>query len=112
MAYDETLATRIRDVLALDGDVSEMKMFGGIAYLVGGNMGVGIVGEKLMVRVGGDDHDRAMADPHAEPMDFNGRPMRGMIYVRPHGIADDEALRRWVDWGIGYARAQPVKKKK
>ena len=103
MAYDEVLAVRIREVLTEQEGVTERKMFGGIAFMVGGNMACGVVRDHLMVRVRPDAHDEAMAQPHARPMDFNGRPMRGMIYVDPDGIASSKDLSRWVRLGASFA---------
>ena len=77
MAYDEGLAERIRDTLSDLNDTTEMKMFGGLAFLLNGNMAVGIVKDDLMVRVGAEAHDDLLALPGARPMDFSGRPMKG-----------------------------------
>lgn len=110
MAYDEELAQRIRALLAGRDDVTERKMFGGIAFMVRDRMAVGIVRDDLMVRVGPEAHDDAVARPHARPMDFTGRPMRGMVYVAPVGVADDADLARWVETGAGYAASQPQKR--
>lgn len=110
MAYDEELAERIRAALAERDDVTERKMFGGIAFMVGEAMAVGVVHDDLMVRIGPDAHDDALARPFARPMDFSGRPMRGFVYVAPDGLGEDEALARWVDAGVTYAESQPPKK--
>jgi TfoX/Sxy family transcriptional regulator of competence genes len=109
MAYDEALAERIRGALAGRDGLTERKMFGGIAFMLNGNMACGIVGDDLMVRVGADGHDDALAQPHARPMDFAGRPMRGMIYVAPAGIEADANLQRWVDRGAAFAGSLPPK---
>ena len=85
MAYDEGLADRIRKSLGLDALLSERKMFGGLCFMVNGNMAFGIVGEDLMVRVGPERYDEALSRPFAREMDFNGRPMRGFVYVEPEG---------------------------
>ena len=111
MAYDEGLAQRIRPLLAGRGEVTERKMFGGIAFMVGDRMAVGIVGDDLMVRVGPEAHDAALARPHTRPMDFTGRPSRGMVYVAPAGIASDAELARWVEAGAAYAESQPRKER-
>jgi TfoX/Sxy family transcriptional regulator of competence genes len=103
MAYDEALADRIRRMLATRDDVEERRMFGGIAFMVAGRMACGVIHDDLMVRVGPDGHDDALAQPHARPMDFTGRPMRGMVYVAPAGIATDEGLARWVDRAVTVA---------
>ncbi len=103
MAYDEALASRIRSLLARRDDVREQKMFGGLAFLVGDRMAIGIIGDDLMVRVGPDAYDEALAQPHARPMDFTGRPMKGMVYVAPAGIGTEPDLARWVEAGVAYA---------
>ena len=109
MAYDEELAERIRRALAGRQGVSEKKMFGGIAFILRGNMCCGIVGDELMVRVGPGRFQEALAEPHARPMDFTGRPMRGMVYVTPEGCRTDEALKRWVEQGLNFAATLPPK---
>ena len=109
MAYDEALAARTRAALAGRPEVTERKMFGGIAFMVAGNMAVGVIGEDLMARVGPDAHDDALAEPHVRPMDFAGRPMKGMVYVDPGGIGTQEALRRWVDRSADFAASLPPK---
>jgi TfoX/Sxy family transcriptional regulator of competence genes len=112
MAYDEQLAQRIRDVLGPRADVGEKKMFGGIAFMVGDRMAVGVVGDDLMVRVGPDAHDEALAQPHARPMDMGGRVSRGFVYVAPAGLATEEALRGWVDRGLQFAAtAEPSRRR-
>ena len=110
MAYDETLADRVRTVLA-GRPFEERKMFGGLAFLFLGNMGVGIVDRELMVRVGPDAHESALARPHARPMDFTGKPMTGYVFVSPRGVAHTSALRVWVLRGADYAGALPTKNK-
>ena len=92
MAYDEQLAERIRGALRGRDGVTERKMFGGIAFMVGGNMAVGVIRDDLMVRIGSDAHDEALAQPHVRVMDFAHRPMKGMIYVAPDGVATDPEL--------------------
>lgn len=100
MAYDEALAERIRTALRGRDDVAERKMFGGIAFMVAGRMACGVIHDDLMVKVGADGHDEAMAQPHTRPMDFTGRPMRGMVYVDPAGTASDSDLGRWVHQAV------------
>lgn len=109
MAYDEKLADRIRHQLAGTKGVTERKMFGGIAFMHRGNMICGIVRDDLMVRVGADAHDDALAKPHTRPMDFNGRASRGMVYVEPAGITRAPSLRGWIDRGLAYAKTLPAK---
>jgi len=112
MAYDEKLAARIRRVLAARADVEEKKMFGGIAFMVNGHMAVGVSGNDLMVRVGAERHDEALARPHARPMDFTGRPMRGFVFVVPEGTASGAALRSWIGLATEVAESQPAKPKR
>lgn len=103
MAYDEGLAERVRDVLADQPNVTEKRMFGGLAFLIGGKMGVGIVKDQLMVRVGPEAYEKRVREPQARKMDFTGRPMKGFIYVAPKGFESDTDLRRWVGYGLAYA---------
>src|SRR5262249_20425154 len=110
MAYDEGLAERIRDLLADEHGVVERRMFGGLAFLLQGNMCVGIVKDNLMVRVGPDAYARLLKQPHARKMDFTGRPMKGFLYVRPAGFESDDDLGRWVDHGKAYAGSLPEKR--
>ena len=109
MAYDEGLAQRVRELLAEQDGVSEKRMFGGLAFLVRGNMCVGIVKENLMVRVGKDAYPRLLEAPHARRMDFTGRPMKGFVYVDPAGVESDADLRRWVGHGLALAGSLPGK---
>jgi hypothetical protein len=111
VAYDEALAARVRDLLAGDPSMTERKMFGGIAFMLGGNMAVGIGGHggDLMVRVGAAGHEAALAQPHARPMDFTNKPMSGFVYVAPAGLESDEDLAAWVRRGADFARSLPVK---
>src|SRR5260221_17719 len=109
MAYDEGLAERIRCVLDEQPGVSEKRMFGGVAFLVKGHMGVGIVQDKLMVRVGPESYDRVLRERHARRMDFTGRPMKGFVYVLPEGYETDADLQRWVNLGVSYVTSLPAK---
>jgi len=84
-------------------------MFGGLAFLVAGNMAVGILGDTLMVRVGGDAYEQALARHHAREMDFTGRPMRGFVLVDAPGIRTKHTLERWVDRGLDFAESLPAK---
>ena len=115
MAYDEALASRIRESLRDRRDVTERKMFGGLAFLVTGHMCCGIVGRDLMVRVGREDYESALSEKHARRMDFTGRPMRGMVYVAPAGLRTERALEGWIDRGVRFTRslaenARPARK--
>jgi len=109
VAYDEKLAERVRRALTPREGLSEKRMFGGIAFMLRGNMACGIVKDELMVRVGPERYDDALARPHARPMDFTGRPMRGMVYVEPEGCRTDEGLKWWVEQGLNFAASLPAK---
>lgn len=111
MAYDEGLADRVRRQLdAQHGAFEEKKMFGGVCFLVGGNMACGIVRDTLMVRVGKDAYDDALSQPHAREMDFTGRVLRGLVYVDPEGLDDEDALDDWVARGLAFAGSLPKKR--
>lgn len=84
-------------------------MFGGIAFMLAGNMAVGVIGEDLMVRLDPADAEEALREPHTRPMDFTGKPMKNMVYVDPQGTASDEDLAQWVEAGADYAASLPPK---
>ena len=109
MAYDEGLAQRIRDAVGDRAEIAEKKMFGGLCVLWRGSMVAGITGEILMARVGPDFNDEALRRPHARPMDFTGKPMKGFVYVEPEGVESDADLQRWVGHGVSHARSLPGK---
>ena len=109
MAYDEQLADRVRGLLTTFDGVAERKMFGGLAYLLRGNMCCGVVGEELMVRVGRDSYEAALSEPHAREMDFTGRPLRGFVYVSASGVISNGDLRAWVERGARHAESLPAK---
>jgi TfoX/Sxy family transcriptional regulator of competence genes len=106
MSYDENLATRIRELLAERDDVVEKKMFGGLCFMVNGAMCCGLTESGFMVRVGADLYEEALTQPHARPMDFTGRPLKGMVYVAPEGLRTKAALTRWVRRGIEFVSAR------
>ena len=112
MAYDEALADRVREVLAPHRDLSERRMFGGIAFMLAGNMCCGVIGEDLMVRLGPDDGPKALKEDGVRPMDFTGRPMKTAVYVSPDVTADDDRLASWVEAGAAFASSLPPKKAK
>lgn len=109
MAYSELLAERIRDHLADQRDLSEKKMFGGLAFMVAGNMAVGVSGESLMVRVGVDDYENALEEEGVAEFGKTGSPMRGWVLVSPESISSDVSLREWVDRGRSIATGLPPK---
>ena len=109
MACDEGLARRVAGALSgLDG-VVEKKMFGGLAFMVKGNMALGVHKDRLMVRVGPEGYEEALGRPHCQAMDVTGRPMRGFVMVRPEGLCSDEGLWEWVRAGIEFALSLPEK---
>jgi TfoX/Sxy family transcriptional regulator of competence genes len=109
MTYDEKLADRVRRAIGPQDGVAEKKMFGGICFLFRGNMCFGVLRDDLIVRVGPHQFDRALAEPHARPMDLTGRPMKGMVYVGPGGYESDDDLAGWVRRGVEFAGSLPPK---
>ena len=109
MAYDEELADRVRDLIAPLGEVSERKMFGGIAFMVGGNMATGVLGDDLIVRLGPEEADKALGEPGVREFDFTGRPMKNIVYVSTEQTADDKSLAGWVEAGAAHAASLPAK---
>ena len=109
MAYDEDLALRLRVVFQDETDVVEKKMFGGMAFMVRGNMCCGVTGSDLMVRVGAEQYDDAISLPHARPMDFTGRPLKGFVYVDGEGLDTDENLKEWVNRSMKFVSTLPSK---
>jgi TfoX/Sxy family transcriptional regulator of competence genes len=110
VAYDEDLANRIREALADEAGVTEQRMFGGLAFLVGGHMAVAASGKGgLMLRCDTAETAELLERPHAGPMVMRGREMRGWLRVEETGVAEQRDLERWVRIGVAYARAQPPK---
>lgn len=109
MAYDEGLAQRLRDLFRDLAGVVEKKMFGGLAFMVHGHMCCGVEGAGLMVRVGPDQFDDSLSQPHARPMDFTGRPMKGFVYVESQGLGSERLLQEWVDRGLKFVSTLPPK---
>ena len=110
MAYDEDLADRIRELVAGEPDVTETRMFGGLAFLVGGKMSVAASGQGgLMVRIDPEDTDALLAKPHARPFEMRGREMQGWLRVDPEGLRTKRQLAPWVTRGVKYARSLPAK---
>jgi TfoX/Sxy family transcriptional regulator of competence genes len=108
VAYDETLADRVRAALLDQTGVTERRMFGGLAFMLDGHMCCGIVGRDLMLRLGERAAKEALGKPHVRPMDFTGKPAKGAVYVAPEGLAG-EALGDWVARAVGYVRGLPHK---
>ena len=110
MAYDEGLAERVRGVLA-DARVSfsEIRMFGGLAFMVRGHMTIGIMKDDLMVRIGPETFPEVLKLPHVRRMEFTGRPMKGIVLVSAEGTDREEDLERWVERALTFTRSLPAK---
>lgn len=109
MAYDERLARKLRDRIGDRPDVTEKQMFGGIAFLIRGNMAVGVHGDELIVRVGKEAHGEALSRAGARTFDLTTRPMQGWVVVGADGVAAARDLRRWIDDGVSFAESLPPK---
>jgi hypothetical protein len=110
MAYDEELAARLRDIVLGEPGLTERKMFGGLAFLVNGNMAVAASGKGgLMLRVDPDQTEALLGEPHAEEFHMRGRGTRGWLRVNDAGIESDADLERWAEIGVSYARSLPPK---
>ena len=109
MAYDEGLAQRVQEALGDLPGLVEKKMFGGIGYMVQGNMACGVNKDDLIVRVGPGRYKGALDKPYTRPFDMTGRPMKGWVVVEADGYATDEALGDWVQQGVEFALSLPAK---
>jgi len=109
MAYDEGLADDIRARIGNHPGLTEKEMFGGIAFMVHGNMAVGVSGSELMIRVGKEAHDEAVSRPGARIFDMSARPMRGWVLVSDEGTATDSELEAWIKRGVEFAETLPAK---
>jgi TfoX N-terminal domain len=111
VAYDEDLADRIRALLATDHDVVEKKMFGGLAFLIGGNMSVSASGQGgMLLRCDPEETDSLVEEPHADRFEMRGRAMDGWLRIESEGVQTDDLLERWVAIGVRYARSLPPKR--
>jgi len=110
VAYDAHLADRIRLILNGTTEFSERKMFGGLTFLVNGQMCCGVLKNDLVLRLTPEQADTALRQPHTRPMDFTGKPMKSMIYVSPLGTDSEQALEAWVRTAVRLARSAPGKK--
>ena len=108
MAYDTHLAERIRWLLVDDG-VTEREMFGGIAFMLRGNMVCGVSHDTLMLRLGPELAAEAVQEPHARPMDFTGKPMKSMVLIDPLGIETDDELAAWIERARAFVGTLPPK---
>ncbi len=109
MAFDETLAERIRQCLARRKTVEERKMFGCICYLINGNALVGVWKDRLIARLGPGEGEAALLEPHVRAFDITGRPMRNWVAVEPEGTEDDELLNEWIERATTFVTTLPRK---
>lgn len=109
MSVDEGLVERIRAVIDVSGGLVEKRMFGGLAFLLHGNMALGVIGSDLIVRVGADAYSAALEESGARPFDMTGRPMRGWVVVGPEATTEDGELERWLARGVAHAASLPPK---
>ncbi|WP_105103742.1 TfoX/Sxy family protein [Microbulbifer pacificus] len=107
MSYSEELVEKVRELLPKSDALTEKQMFGGLAFMLNGNMACGVVGEELMVRVGPENYDNALGERYTRPMDYTGRPLKGMVYVEEDAIIED--LNGWVSRGVEFAETLPPK---
>jgi len=112
MAYDDDVAARVRGALGHRRDVQERKMFGGLAFLAGGHMCCGVLGNRLMARVGPGQYAAALARPHVRPMDFTGRPLTGFVYVDPPGFRTRPQLDRWIARCTAFVDGLPARERR
>jgi len=109
MAYSESLADRIRQILGRLRGVAEKKMFGGVGFLLRGNMCVGVWKTSLIVRLCPDEADEALTQPHVREFDITGRPMKGWVLVDAEGLDKDDQLQAWVERAAGFVRTLPAR---
>ena len=111
MAYDELLTARMRGVLSPQKGLEEKKMFGGVGFLIHGNLACGVNKNDLIVRVGPAKHALSLKKPHTRPFDITGRPMAGWVMVEPEGCATEKELADWIQLGVAFASSLPKKEK-
>ena len=109
MAYDDSVAERVRQVLKRRRGISERKMFGGLAFLMNGNMCCGVLDKDIVVRLGDKGAASALGEAHTRPMDFTGRPMKSMVYIKPAGYRSEKALRGWIERAVEFTKTLPEK---
>ena len=109
MAFDESLTTRIREALARKKGVEEKKMFGCVCFLLNGNALTGVWKDRLIARIGPDEGEEALREPHVRASDITGRPMRNWVAVEPEGVEDDDQLKDWIERALTFVKALPKK---
>jgi hypothetical protein len=107
VAFDILLAERIRERLGERRGLAEKVMFGGLGFMLNGNICRGVIGEAMIARLGPEGGDAALLEAHTRPFDFTGRPMRGWVFIDPEGVDDDEALDRWVARSVEFVSSLP-----
>ncbi|MCI0330070.1 MAG: TfoX/Sxy family protein [candidate division Zixibacteria bacterium] len=112
MAYDEKLAGRVRNLLAGRKGFDEKKMFGGLCFMLQGKMICGVLKDDLVLRVGAENHKKALARPHVRPMDFTGHPLKGFVFVGPAGCRTEKSLSSWITGAVEYASTLPKNSKR
>ena len=109
MPFDESLAARIRDALARRRNVEEKKMFGCICFFINGNALAGVWKDRLIARLGADEAEAALRDPHVRAFDITGKPMRNWVAVEPEGVEGDDQLQGWIEQATKFVKALPKK---
>jgi hypothetical protein len=109
MAFDAALAARMRAILARRKDIEERKMFGGVGFLLNGNMLVGVWNDSMIVRLGHEEFDGVLGEPHVREFDITGKPMKGWIMVAPRGVKDDDQLKDWIGRATAFVKTLPKK---
>src|SRR4051812_42824556 len=109
MAFDESLAARIRDILARRRNVEEKKMFGCICFFLNGNALAGVWKKRLIARLGPNDGDEALREPYVRAFDITGKPMRNWVAVEPEGVEDDDQFEEWIQRAVKFVKTLPKK---
>ena len=109
MPYDEKLAERMRARLQSTRGLTEMKMFGGVGFLVNGNMACGVIKQDMIVRLNDQDFEASLKKLHVRIFDMTGRPMKGWILVAPEGLKTDRSLNGWIEKGVTFAASLPAR---
>lgn len=109
MAYDQELADRLRKAVGKRNGLVEKKMFGGLSFLLNGNMAVGVLANELILRIDPAQNDKILKKPHARQFDFTGKPMVGWIFVGSGGVKTEKSLKQWAELGLDYAASLPAK---
>jgi TfoX/Sxy family transcriptional regulator of competence genes len=109
MSFDESPAQRIRDALARKKNIEEKKMFGGIGFLLNGNLLVGVWKNSLIVRLGPEEGEKALLEPHVKEFDITGKPMKNWVLVEPEGVKEDDQLKDWIQRAVKFVGKLPEK---